>query len=854
MKQFETTKKGFKILACTILFTQTISHAQITEPTQETQTEKEDSLAPNEAVFITSLDELDNNGGDQNTSGLLQSSRDVFASAAGFNFSAARFRIRGYNSDQTTILINGVPMNDPESGWGEWFLWGGLNDVTRYSETKNWLTSNPYHFGSIGGYSNVNMRATNIRAGSRLSYAMTNRAYRHRLMYTYGTGMMSNGWAFAISLSGRYAQEGYIDGTFYEAFSYYLAAEKKFNDNHSLSFSVIGAPTKQGRQGISVQETYDLTGNVFYNSNWGYQTLADGTRIKRNAKVQNTHMPIAIITHDWKISKNTKLNTSLYTTFGQSGQTALNWNDDKDPRPDYYRYLPSYFENVGDSINADLMYSNWQNDNYSQINWDQLYFANSKNIHTVHNVNGVAGNSVEGLRAKYIVENQWNNQIAGGFGSTFNHKINNLNLAFGVFAQFQRNHYFKTVEDLLGADYWLDVDQFAELDFIDPTASQNDLQNPNRLVYEGDIFGYNYYIFNEKTELFAQAEYSFKKFDFYGALELSNKIFWREGLYQVGRFPDNSLGKSESHNFFNYAVKGGAVYKLSGRQFISVNGAFLTQAPTSRNAFISPRTRDLVANNLQNETIYSGDINYLIRYPKLRMRLTYYYTERKNAISLRSFYHDEYNALVNYMMEGVNYLHQGLEFGIDANIYSGFSVNAVAAYGQHLYTSRPTATITVDNSAEILAENRTIYLVNYKVGGMPQSAYSAGIKYSGKKYWFAGANFNYYADIYLDPNPDRRTAEAIAGFVDADPQIDAIIDQTKLDNGYSVSLFAGKSFKISNYFLNINVNINNLTNNQKFVTGGFEQLRYDSQNINKFPPKVGYMYGLNYFIMATLRF
>src|SRR5688572_24200476 len=135
-----------------------------------------DSLAPNEAVFITSLDELDNNGGDQNTSGLLQSSRDVFASAAGFNFSAARFKIRGYNSDQTAILINGVPMNDAESGWGEWFMWGGLNDVTRYSETKNWLTSNQYHFGGIGGYSNVNMRATNIRAGSRLSYAMTNRA------------------------------------------------------------------------------------------------------------------------------------------------------------------------------------------------------------------------------------------------------------------------------------------------------------------------------------------------------------------------------------------------------------------------------------------------------------------------------------------------------------------------------------------------------------------------------------------------------------------------------------------------------------------------------------------------------
>jgi len=839
-----------KLLICGLFtsLTQLVSAQTNTE-----NTTKEDSLNPNEAVFITSLDELDNNGGDQNTSGLLQSSRDVFASAAGFNFSAARFKIRGYNSDQTAILINGMPINDPESGWGEWYLWGGLNDVTRYSETKNWLTQNPYHFGGIGGYSNVNMRATNVRAGSRLSYAMTNRAYRHRLMYTYGTGMQSNGWAFAYSLSARYAYEGYIEGTFYEAFSYYAAAEKKFNDNHSLSFSIIGAPTRQGKQSISTQETYDLSGDIYYNSYWGYQTLADGTRIKRNSRVQSTHMPVVILTHDWKIDENSKLTSSVYGTFGTSGQTALNWNDDKDPRPDYYKYLPSYYAATGDTINEAILYNNWQSVDGRQVNWDQLYFANSKNIFTAKDVNGVAGNDVEGLRSKYIVENQMNNQICGGLGSVYTRSMDKLNLTAGLYAQMQRNHYFKTLEDLLGGEFWLDVDQFAEQFFVDPSAAQNDIQNPNRLIYEGDIFGYNYYIMNVKTELFAQAEYSLEKFDFYAAVELSDKMFYRDGLYQTGRFPDNSLGKSETHNFFNYAAKGGAVYKLSGRQFITVNGAYLTQAPTSRNAYISPRTRDFVANNLSNETIYTGDINYILRYPKLRMRLTYYYTERKNAILLKQFYHEDYNAMVNYMMQGVNYLDQGIEFGVDANIWGGLSVNGVAAYGQHLYNSRPTATISVDNSAEVLATDRVIYLQNYKIGGMPQSAYSAGLKYSGKKYWFAGANFNYYADIYLDPNPDRRTEEALEGYVETDPQVPQILDQTKLDNGYSVSLFAGKSFKISNYFLNVNVNINNLTNNKSFVTGGFEQLRYDTQNIDKFPPKLGYMYGLNYFVMATLR-
>jgi len=820
----------------------------------DTTLTKEDSLAPNEAVFITSLEELDNNGSDQNVSGLLQSSRDVFSSAAGFNFSAARFKIRGYNSDQTTILMNGVPMNDPETGWGEWYLWGGLNDVTRYSETKSWLTNNQYHFGGIGGYSNVNVRASNIRKGSRISYAMTNRQYNHRLMYTYGTGMQSNGWAFAFSLSGRYAYEGYIDGTSYEAFGYYLAAEKKFNDHHSISFSALGSPSRVGKASISTQETYTLSGDNYYNSYWGYQTLADGTRLKRNSRIGTTNMPVIILTHDWKIDENSKLTTSIYSTFGKQGQTSLNWNDDRDPRPDYYKYLPSYYQGLNDTVNEQIMYNNWQSEDGRQVDWDQMYFANSKNLYTAKDVDGIAGNDVEGLRAKYIVENQWNNQISGGVGSVYNRKMGDLLLSVGLYAQAQRNHYFKTLEDLLGADFWLNVDQFAEQMFVDPNAAQNDLQNPNRLIRKGDVFGYNYNIFNTKAEFFVQAEYETEKFDFYAAAELSDKMFYREGLYQTGRFPDNSLGKSATYNFLNYAFKGGVVYKLSGRQFITVNGAFLTQAPSSRNVYVSPSTRDFTVNNPMNEQISTGDINYILRYPKLKMRLTYYYTERKNAITVRQYYHDEYNSMVNYVMQGVNTLNQGIEFGIDGTIVGGLSGNAVVAYGQHLYTNQPKATVYVNNSAEVLATDKVIYLRNYKVGGMPQSAYSFGLKYSGKKYWFAGANFNYYADIYLDPNPDRRTEEALAGIVESDPQYSQIIDQTKLENGYSVSLFAGKSFKISNYFLNINVNINNLTNNQKFVTGGFEQLRYDPQNINKFPPKIGYMYGLNYFVMATLRF
>ncbi|MEZ4922835.1 MAG: Plug domain-containing protein [Crocinitomicaceae bacterium] len=814
----------------------------------------EDTLNDNTPVFVSTLD--DDNEGDGNVSGLLQSSRDVFAATAGFNFFAARFRIRGYNNDKTTIFINGVPTGDLVTGYSQYYKWGGLNDVTRYAETKKWLTTNPYHFGGIGGYSNIDISATTIRKGWRISYANTNRTYRHRLMATWGTGMQANGWAFGVSVSGRYAQEGYIDGTYFNALGYYAAAKKEFNKQHSLNFTVMGSARERGRSNIFVQEVYDLTGNVYHNTNWGYQTLASGDSVKRNANIAKDHVPVFTVNHEWKKDDNMKLNTSLLASFGKMGVQRLNWYDAKDPRPDYYKYLPSYYYDKNDPDNARILENAWINGNtdFTQINWDQLYRANDNNLYTQEDADGQAGNNQTGKRAKYVMENQWSNELSISFASVLNKNIDKLHITAGLYHQYQRNHYFKTMADLLGADWWVDVDRFAEQQFVDPIAAQNNADTPNRLIKVGDVFGWDYFMHNHESTVFGQAQWKLEKFDFYAAVELSDQFFYRDGVYKNGRFQDNSQGKSEVYNFFNYSAKAGVVYKISGRQFITANGAYLTEAPTSQNVFISPRTRDFTVPDPTNETIYTGDISYILSYPKVKMRATYYYMERKNAIWSRTYYNDEYNSFVNYVLKDVDFWHQGVEFGVDGNIVGGLSANGVFAWGQHLYNSRPTAYVYRDNSAELIDSNKTVYLQKYKIGGMPQSAASVGLKYSGKNYWFVGANFNYFMDIYFDPSPDRRTEEAVQGFVTADPQWEQTLDQHKIANGYTLNIIGGKSFKFGDYFLSLFGNISNVTNNTNFIAGGFEQLRFDRTNVNKFPPKYSYMMGLNYFIMATLRF
>lgn len=804
-------------------------------------------------VFTFSADELSEDFGEQGVSPLLQSSRDVYTSMAGYNFGQARFRIRGYNNEHTTVLINGVNVNEMESGRPIWSFWGGLNDITRWHENRTGIAFCPVAFSGIGGYSNIQTNAASNRKGTRVSYAAANRSYNNRLMLTSSTGLMENGWAFTLSGSRRWAQEGYVEGTFYDAWSYFGAAEKRINNRHSVGLVAYGTPVRSGGAGLAIQEAYDLTGNNFYNPYWGYQ---DG--VKRNARVRDTHRPMIMLSHYFQINDNSKLNTTAFYSFGKSGYTRLNWYDASNPNPDYYRYFPGFWQNNEYMYNY---YTNlWQNDEEArQIDWDHFYFANSKNLYTVYDVDGISGSNITGNRSKYILEEARSDHAHTGFATSYSNIINeNISLQGGVSLDRYKGYNFNTVKDLLGGDFWVDVDQFAERDFDDPVLAQNDLNNINRVVYEDDRFGYDYVANINKEEGFLQALFSYNKFDFNIAANLSQSTYWRTGNMKNGKFPDNSYGDSEKQSFLNYGAKLGLVYKLTGRHIFTANGAYLTRAPSFRNTYISPRTRDHVTTDLQSETVLSGDINYLIRYPNFKARLTYYYTEINDQTWNRSFYHDVYRTFVNYQMSGVDHLHTGVELGVDYNITSSIIFTGAFTKGENIWNSRPNVTIARDNSAELIAENRTAYMKNYKIGGMPQTAASGGLRYNGKQFWFAGFNFNYFSDIYLSMNPDRRTEEALGHYVYSDPQWHEIIDQTKLDDNYTLDAYFGKSWRVRSssqtYFINVNINVSNILNNKDFVIGGFEQLRYDSSDIDKFSPKFSYLYGRTYFAMLSLRF
>ncbi len=816
-----------------------------------------DLLSAEDIIPTVSLSENDLRGdGAQNVSGLLTASRDVYINAAAFVFGSYRYRIRGYDGENTDVFLDNLPMNDLEDGRAYWNQWGGLNDVFRSRENEIGLNPVDFTFGGVGGSSGIQTGAASQRKQYRISYAASNRTYTNRLMATYSTGLLPKGWAVSLSASRRWAKEGYVDGTSYDAWSYFAAVEKVIN-NHSINLTIFGAPTKRGKTSPTFQEAYNITGSNFYNPNWGYQ---DG--VKRNSDIVHSHLPTIILSHVWKINEKSKLSTSFGYQFGQNGSTTLNWYNAPDPRPDYYRNLPSY---ITDSTLQDQALQNYtENPELLQLDWNRFYSVNANSTETIQDYNGTGRDTTVNL-SRYIIEDRRYDKKRVSANILFEHKFSDrFILQSGASYVWQRTYNFKVIDDLLGGDVFLDVNQFAERDFVnDPNAVQNDLENPNRLLKVGDRYGYDYNITVSKTNAWVQGIANLSNWELFGAANISHSQFYRTGNYRSGLFPDDSKGDGEKISFVNYGVKGGATYKINGRNYLIANGSYMTRAPYAKNAYIQPRTRNQIVDNLQNEQIYSFEGGYLLKAPKLKARAIFYYTQFLNGTDTYSFYYDLERNFVNVALTNIDRRHLGGEFAIEAQIFTGFKISAVSAIGQNIYTSRQSATITLDNSAEILARDLTIYSKNFFVANGPQFANSLGFHYNSSKF-FANLYVNYFDRIFIDYNRVRRTEEAV-DLVEPGSQLwNDILQQQEMDGQFTVDIFGGTSFKVNDWikklerstYLYLTVGVNNILNNRKFITGGFEQTRldYSGNNVNKFPPNYFYAYGVNFFISASLKF
>ena len=848
---------------------------------------------------------LDNSGDEDNgqssTVGLLQSSQDVFNRIASFDLGAYWFRPRGVDGRTSENMLNGVSMVKSDNGNVDFSNWGGLNEIVRYPEISANHSPSEYAFGGASGVIYKNTKASEYRKGFQAVYSITNRNYRQRVSLRYTSGMSKSGWAFTLMGAKRWAEEGIQEGTFYDAYGTYLGVEKKISDNHTITFNAFASPTRRSTSSPNTQEVYDYRG-VHYNSYWGWQNGE-----KRNERVRKGFQPIFQLQDFLKINKNSNLWTSVSYQFGKDKGSRLDWQNVSNPSPTYYKNLPSYAENsilynmtnIGSGTTAsdyealraerDYLANAWATNDTSvtQINWNRIYSTNQTDD-TVDQNDMLTRYGLTGKRSKYYLVNDvsddkvWNAATHYTYNFTDKSKFL-LNISYQNF----KSEYYREINDLLGGDYALAIDPYADSNRPGSTGFFN-MQDPQLSKQVGDKINYNYILRRQEIKVNPGFKFSTGSFDVFVNGLFGYSTSNREGLFQHYLYPTASFGKSKDYNFLNYGLKGQVVYRINGRNFLVYNGAYFTQAPYLEDIFINPRVNNYAAPGVKNAKISANDLSYVISTPMLKLRMTGYIVDTQDDTVVQRFFADGLDigsstteggavedktasAFVTQTMSNVSKRNMGAELGVDIKILPTLSFQGVANWGDYTYRNEPNVYFASDVIAAPYNNYGITHIKGMKVGGTPQKAFSAGLRYSSPKYWWFGANYNYLDDNNLDPNAILRSDRFIQNIYSSTP-IQTLNDeavayymrQVKLPSAGFINANVGKSWMFGKYYLLISASVNNILDNTKYITGGFEQIRNSRGDINfendfnsanpNFAPKYWYTQGRSYFVNLQVRF
>ena len=855
-------RKKLKLVVSALAVVTALQAQEVNDSTEQA------GIADEQAFTFTEAQLGEDDDMSQNVT-IINSNNNIYASQVGYLFSPMRFRYRAFNQKYNEIYINGAPMNDMESGQFRYSLVGGLNQQTRGVENALPFETNNFAMASMAGSNNYNFRPSAMAQGQRITLTGANRNYRVRAMYTYNSGITAKGWAFSANVTYRWANEGYVEGTFYNSLSYFLGAEKIFNSKHRLSLVTWGNPTERASQGAGTDETYWLANDRYYNPYWGYQ---DGK--KRSSRVVNDWAPTALITWDWQINQTTKLTTSLTGRYSMYKSTRLNYNNSDNPQPDYWKNMPSSYFDVWDEKDdanrtnqaiAEFERSRefWMSSKANrQINFDQLYFANKQ-----------AG--AQGQDAMYFIQARRNNNLNLTLSSALQKELNRFaGLNAGIQLATNKGIHYQTMEDLLGALSYHNINTYALGTYAatDPHV-QYDVRNPNAYVGVGDRFGYDYNILVDKANLWGTYKYDRKRIHSFVSARISGTQMARDGKMENGMAVGNSYGKSRTARFLDGGGKAGLHYNLGMGNVLTIGIGYEWKAPQASTAFVSPEINNDFVLDLKNEKVFSAELGYQIQTPWMKANVNGYYSQVKDATEWQNFYFDDINSFSYVSMTGINKVYYGVEWGINFRVTNEFNIKTIGTISEAKntnnanvwYMSSTTGTYNDNNGNK----PEKVLNKNMRESGTPLTAASLILSYH-KWGWFVDLNCNWYDRIYLSYSPSFRYESTLlnrqnAGetVTDNDGNIlESALAQQKGHGGFMLDASIGRSIRLRHgRSISINLSVTNLLNNREIVTGGYEQSRSDytaSGNIRAYRfsmnPKKFYAYGINGMLNIAYKF
>ena len=834
--------------------------------TDDTEAQK----ASNESAFTFTEAQLGEDDDMSQNVTILNSNTNVYASEVGYLFSPVRFRYRAFNQKYNDIYINGAPMNDMESGQFRYSLVGGLNQQTRNVDFALPFESNSFSVSNMAGSNNYNFRAGSMAAGNRITLSAANRNYTLRGMYTYASGFNSQGWAIAANVTYRWANRGYVEGTFYNSLSYFFGVQKKWANGHSLSLSTWGNPTERATQGASTDEVYWLANDYYYNPYWGYQNGK-----VRNSRVVNDFAPSAIMTWDWDITEDMKLTTTLFGKYSMYKSTKLNYNNAENPQPDYWKNLPSSYYDVWDPEDAfnrsENSFTDWTNSYNSwqaskanrQINWDRLYWANT---HA-----GMAGND-----ALYYVQAKHNNNLTFNLASTLVTRLTkNQSWNVGFNLGSNKGMHYQTMEDLLGGKSFHNINSYAlgtyspENDFVQYDLNTMGPDRMGKLVYEGDKFGYDYDINVHKGLLWTNYTLTTSRMHLMLAGKWGGTDMYRKGNMRNGMFAENSYGKSGTAKFMEGGGKIGLTFNIAKGSTVLLGAGYEWRAPLATTAFVSPEMNNDFVSNLKNERVFSSEFGYQFQTSWLHANLSAYYSKIDDATEWQNFYFDDINSFSYVSLTGIKKEYYGVELGMNFKVSPSFNIEAIGTISEGKNANN--AKVRYMSSTKRTYTDDIVMNKGMREASTPLTAGSIILDYHASG-WFIDLKGNYYDRIYLSYSPSYRYQGTLTTMGSVDNEGNFIVpEQSKGKGGFMLDGSIGRSIRMKRgKSMSINFMVTNILNNQKIVTGGYEQSRSDytvktdaegnttlnNTRVYKFTlnPKKYYINGINGMLNVAYKF
>ncbi|WP_224488503.1 carboxypeptidase regulatory-like domain-containing protein [Robertkochia flava] len=736
---------------------------------------------------------------------------DVYQNRSAFNFSQAFYRVRGYDSKYREITLNGIPVNEPENGRAGFALWGGLNDMFREREVTTGLSPLPVHFGSVGGGVNFMLKPSLNRRGLRISSSASNRFYGGRLMASYNSGDTGADFSYSLSASRRWASEGYVDGTLYDAISFFAAVEYNLGPKDALVFNAFYAPRRMGSRAALTREVATLAGPR-YNPFWGYHG-----KEKRNSRIRRMNRPLFLLNYFHEAAQGSYQLGLLYSR-GTRSAGRLGYYNASNPDPVYYRYLPSYYLN-GNRVNYDnALLTKDEFLSNPQLNWDELYRVNTSP--------GNMGN------ASYLLYDDVQRTEDLTFSLSTSYRLGPGGVfSAGIYSRLTNSEYFAAIRDMLGAEFHPDMDPFSQ--------TNNDL-GYSGLKDEEDVFAYSYALNTFRTDGFLRYTINFPGGSAYSSVAGSYFNTYRSGFFANERYPENSSGKGAPVKLAAKSFKGGGEYRITGRHIVGLDLSYMERIPDLRSIYLNPRENQLTVDQVRPESIAAAELRYRMDLPRIKGRTSLFFTEFSRFNEINFYYYDGGvgNAFVQELSQGGQKMHFGGEFSLEYDISSEVKFDLVVAHGVYRYAADPEILISFNtvNEEEVINAEGQYALGPSSLKGLylsqgPQSAISAGLNYRAADYWWIGVVASYLDRNYVGVSKVRRTQSFFT-----DPQTneevndismetaDALLRQEKLQPIHYLDLNGGKSWLIHDLYISVFLSVNNLFN-AVYETGGYEQNR-----------------------------